>query len=139
MSILPVREVTPVSAFLMKAATLVEISFRPSATPMEIETPAPLPNAKEIEAAPATAEIVEVSLAVKVMLVAEMPPRSVPDPPSPSMEASTSWPIRFSAQTPEPLAPTPALLPAPTAAEKENTRALMVWLATAVWVSSPVA
>ena len=136
-AISPDSEVTPVSAFRMKASTEVAISFEATATPMEMETPT-MPKAAAMEAAPATQEMVDVSRAVNVMLDAEMPARSVPDPPSPSMEASTSMPILFSTMTPEPEAAIPTMPPA-MATEKESTSALTVWLAIAVWVSAPAA
>ena len=107
---------------------------------MEMETPT-TPKEAATEAAPAITEMSEVSLAAKVMLLAEIPEAPCPEPvegPSPSMEASTSMPILFSTIAPEPLPPMPTVPPA-IAIEKENTRALMVWSASAVWVSAPAA
>ena len=70
--ILPVSALTTVLAFFINALTVVSMVFRPRATPMDTEIPV-LPKAMAMEAAPARAEMVEVSFAVREMLSALMP------------------------------------------------------------------
>jgi hypothetical protein len=122
-------------AFETDASTMLEISLRASATPIEMAaptTPAPIDNA----AAPAKALMVDVSLAVIRIVDAVMPVRVTPGATSPLIAAWTKVLIRLSALTPEPAAPMPTTPPpSPTAAE--NTMAL-IWAASiAVMRSAP--
>ena len=61
--------VNPFAAFLMDASTSLEIKFWAIDTPIETETPAVPPKEAATEAAPASAVIVELSLALKVAAV----------------------------------------------------------------------
>ena len=110
--------------------------LRASATPIDTAMPA-VPKPAASEAAPASAVMTELSVARTVMPSAAMP--TVPVLRSPLIEASTSTPIRFSDQTPEPAAPMPAVPEAPTATEPAKTSALMRWSAVACTLSSPTA
>ena len=130
----PAVEVAPWPASFIKALMALSMVLSAMETPIDTATPTPPPKAAAIEAAPAKAEMVDVSSAVSEMLSAD-----IPEDPSPSMEACTSALIRLSAMTPEPLAPIPAPPPAPTATEPASTSALMVWPAVAVWVRVPPA
>src|SRR5919106_4962710 len=100
---------------------------------MEIATPAAEPSATATLAEPAIAAMDDVSFARTAMLAAVMPVA-----PSPSMYALTQVTIRFSAKTPAPLKPTPAVAPAPTATEPATTRAPIDCEARASMVRSPV-
>jgi len=125
---------TPWSALRIKACTLLLMVLVARETPMETDTPVSPAKEAAMEAAAASAEMVDVSSAARAMSVAE-----IPVAPSPSMDDSTSTPIQFSEKTPEPLTPTPTLPAAPMPTEAAMTAELMVWLASAVCVSWPSA
>ena len=110
--------------------------MRASETPIEIDTPAAVPIAIATLTAPANAPIAEVSVAWSATLPTVMPVEAVP---SPSMNALTLVAIRFSAKTPAPLKPTPAIPPAPIATEPATTRAAIACDETASAVSAPLA
>ena len=88
---------------------------------MEIATPALPPKAAAMDAAPASALIVDESVAVRT---AEL--TSMPVPLSPSINALTKVAILLSVTTPEPLAATPVVPPPATAAEPAPTPAVML-------------
>ena len=108
------------SASLIKLSTLLLIVLWARDTPIETETPVPNPKEAATEAAPAIAEIVDISVAVRVILSAW-----IPNSRSPSMVAPTSTPIQFSEKTPEPLTATP-VLPTPIPTEAAMTAELIV-------------
>ena len=77
--------------------------------------------------------ILEVSRADRAMLAAW-----IPSAPSPSIDALTSAPTRFSVVAPAPLAERPKRPPA-TATDAATTRASIVWLESASSVTLPPA
>ena len=124
---LPVFASTLVSAFWIYALTSLPTSFRAKLTPMEaaIATSLVPRNVAATDTAPALAVMVEVSLAVRAIALAEIPSAPVP---SPSINALTIWAILLSANTPAPLA---AILTGPlpltdTANEPAPTSAVIV-------------
>ena len=111
----------------MKLSTELVIWLKATEAPREIDTPtAPATEAARL-VAPATVEITERSLAVKVIFLA-----SIPDAPSPVMDASTSTLMRLITVTPDPLAAIPAPAPPAIAAEPANTIEPIVCLAVAI-------
>ena len=112
----------------------MEIRFSATATPIDSAPPVLPPAATAMEAAPASALIVEESVALRVADLAFLPVV-----PSPSIKAFTKVAILFSVTTPEPL---PAKLvsdDAATATEPAPTLAIISPSATAVNVKSPPA
>ena len=128
--------VTP-SALAIYACTSLVMVLRAIATPTDTATPVVPPREAASDAAPALVLMIEVSFAVSVTRSAETPVGAALR--SPSMYAFTSTPILFSANTPEPLRPSPVVPAAATAAEPASTMELIFWLASAVWVRSPPA
>ena len=115
----PVSVVTS-SAFRIKAATTLDTSLKAVDTPIATETPAPPATDAAIEVAPTPDNILDESLAVRVMLSA-----CTPVAPSPSMAAVTVTAMRFTALAPAPLKANPAPTPPVTAAEPAKTTASM--------------
>ena len=96
------------------------------ATEMPIETPAPTPppTPAAMDAAAATALIIDASVAVMLIEPAEMPSVAVAAP-SPSIAAVTRVEIWLSAETPAPPTPMPTAPPA-TAIAPAKTSELIV-------------
>src|SRR5262249_23321273 len=99
--------------------------------PMDTDTATAPANDTANDAAPVFALIVDASLAVTLTL-----PASMPVAPSPSMNAATFVPIRFSVAAPAPLSPTPTV-PTPTAADPATTIASIVCSEVALIASAP--
>ena len=102
-------------ASLTAAVVSVAIELFASDTPTEIAAPNAPPAPTATATAPASAEILESSLAPTMMDWAPIPE------PSPVIVASIRWPIRLVAETPAPLAATPPTPPPANAAEPART------------------
>ena len=124
-SVVAVKPTAPLvvltSAFWINASTSLVIKLLATETPMEMATPALPAKAAAMDAAPASALMVDESCAVR-----EANLTSMPVPLSPSINALTKVAIRLSVTTPEPLAATPPVPPPATAAEPAPTPAVML-------------
>ena len=120
------------SAFRMTAVVSVAIVLWASETPTEIAAPTAPPIPTATATAPASARILDESVAVTAIDCAEIPA------PSPSMAADSDWPIRFTDDTPAPLAARPATPPPAIAADPASTSESIRWPDSATIARLPV-
>ena len=136
----PVSVLTSVSAPLMDASTSLLTKLSARATPIETDNPRLPPTDPAMAAAPAMAEIPDLSVALSAILPALTPPVSSSSPvSSPSIKDLTLFKILLSALTPAPDSATPALPPPARATDPASTGASIVCGPIAVASSAPLA